>query len=463
MDFKYHLEHRTKRAFTLIEMMVFIFIFSIAALTFYRIFAGGTQAMGNVKNRLSALSVANEKMEIIKNLSYPDIATVGGIPAGQIPQDETVVQNNKTFFVHTSVLYVDDPFDGTLAQGTDSNPEDYKQVKVVVYWEQNNPSKSVQLVSTISPPGIESIYTGGILSLHVVDNSGNGVPGAQLNIINNAISPAVNATYTTDSGGNLFLPEAQPANQTYQIQVSKNGYFPVQTYAPYPTSTVYPVDVHGSVVGGTINQKTIVTDKISTINMHTTTPLGATVPSIDFALTGGRKIADTAGSNPQPEYAFNNQSLNTDSNGTKSFSSMSSGPYFFTFKSTVNNSDYVFLKMSSATTAANAFSVDPGITSDITAYLADKRIDSLLVTVADAADGTPIANSSVELKDLNSTYDVTLMTDSFGQAYFPDQSAPLVGGTQYELSVSASGYASSSPQSVTVNKYTTQAVSLTAN
>ena len=97
------------KGFTLIEMMVFIFIFTITGITFYKVFATGTQAMSSVRSRLGAIQLANEKIETIHNLKYEDIGTLGGIPAGKIPQTETDTRSGKTYYVHCSVVAVDDP------------------------------------------------------------------------------------------------------------------------------------------------------------------------------------------------------------------------------------------------------------------------------------------------------------------------------------------------------------------
>jgi len=289
-----------KNGFTLIEMMVFLFIFVVSVLTFYKVFTVGTFAMANARSRLGGVQLANERIEIIHNLKYEDIGTIGGVPAGDLLQNETVSRSGKTYYVHTSIMYLDDSFDGTALAGTDTRPSDYKQVKVIVYWENGNPAKSTTAVAYISPPGLESMYTGGILSLNVIDSAGVGVPSASIRIINNDITPVVDTTHTTNSSGNLFLPEAKPAGQTYELQISINGYFTVETYAPFPTSSFNPIDIHSNVVVATINQKTIILDKLANLNILTKTPMGDIVPNIDFALEGGRMLGDTTATPSAP-------------------------------------------------------------------------------------------------------------------------------------------------------------------
>jgi len=81
---KYRMAHISDGipAFTLIEALVVLFVFSLITLTFYSVFTLGGAYIIESKNRLRAVSLANEKMEIIRNLEYDDIGVVGGIPDG---------------------------------------------------------------------------------------------------------------------------------------------------------------------------------------------------------------------------------------------------------------------------------------------------------------------------------------------------------------------------------------------
>jgi competence protein ComGC len=451
-----------KSGFSLVEMMIFILILIIVGLTFYKVFTTGTQAMSNVRSRLGAIQLANEKIEIIHNLKYEDIGTKNGIPAGDLDEDEILSKSGKTYYVHTSVVAVDDPIDGTLSAGTDTRPSDYKQIKVIVYWENNNPAKATTVVATISPPGVEAMYTGGILSINVVDSTGVGVSQAHITIINNSVSPSVNADYTTDTSGNLFLPEAKPSVQTYSLQLSKSGYYSAQTYAPYPTSTVNPIDTHASVVIASINQKTIVLDKISKINLFTKTPLGVVVPNIDFSLAGGRKIANTVVVAPavsQPVWSYSQTSSNSGAEGKVEFPNVSPGPYYFTYPAGTENDKYEFLYFDVAGETTSMFNLSPDVDLNANAILADKNAHSLLVTVLNNAGDVPIVGATVQLKNESATYDVTLTTNKFGKVYFPDSSAALTAG-DYKMTVTATGFTKIENHEVTINKLTKEEVKL---
>jgi type II secretory pathway pseudopilin PulG len=133
------------RGTTLIEALILVFILGIITVAFYQAWSTGTRLILETRNRLGALSVANEKMEIAHNLTYAQIGTKTsngqggwnyGIPGGDILQDEDITSNNHTYHVHTFVQYVDDAFDGKVS-GTnplDTVPSDYKKVEITVSW-----------------------------------------------------------------------------------------------------------------------------------------------------------------------------------------------------------------------------------------------------------------------------------------------------------------------------------------
>ncbi|MEI7621175.1 MAG: prepilin-type N-terminal cleavage/methylation domain-containing protein [Candidatus Moraniibacteriota bacterium] len=450
-----------KNGFTLIEMMVFLFIFVVSVLTFYKVFTVGTFAMADARSRTGGVQLANERIEIIHNLKYEDIGTVGGVVAGDLLQNETVVRSGRTYYAHTSVMYLDDAFDGTALAGTDTRSSDYKQVKVIVYWENGNLAKSTTAVAHISPPGLEAIYTGGILSLNVIDSAGIGVPSASIRIINNDISPVVDTTHTTNSSGNLFLAGAKPAGQTYKLQVSKSGYFAVQTLAPFPTSSFNPIDIHSNVVVATINQKTIILDKLANLNIFTKTPAGEVVPSIDFALEGGRRIGDTVAIPSMPVWSLTQANYNSATTGRVEFLNVSPGSYFLDYLISAQNNNYQFLYFDVAGAEADMFDLAPGTTLNATAIVADKAVQSLVVTVLNDADSVPIVGASVQLKNADESYKVTLITNKFGKVYFPDSSASLLGGA-YRLNVTASGFEDVLNKDTMVNKLTSESVMLIA-
>lgn len=450
-----------KKGFSLVEALVTLSIFSMITLTFYSVFSSGTQQIIETKNRLGAISIANEKMEIARNLAYDTLGTKSwngtsydyGIPAGDILEDEDVSVNTRSFHIHTFVQYVDDDFDGLSP--TDTIPNDYKRVKVEVSWGTGGSLQTVSLVSTFVPKGVETSIGGGVLAVHVIDSGGLGIPQATVHITNTAVTPSINVTTNTDSTGSLTLPAAPASTQGYKIEVSKSGYYSAMTYAPYPTTAFYPSDVHASVVEASFNQKTILFDLASGFVLATKDATGTDIPNIGFTLKGGRKLGDDAGLNPI--YTINTQNYNSGSSSQQTFSNESPGPYEITFPAL--SSQYRFLRLSTQEDIKEIFNILPGETKNIDIVFADTQVQSVLFTVTDQATGDSLQNASVHLIESISGYDATVNTDRYGQAYFPETLPALVDGT-YDYTISATGY-SDSTGSISVSGGNLQEKSIT--
>jgi hypothetical protein len=463
---------RTFSGFTLIEALTLLFLFSVITTTFYGVFAAGTRQIIETKNRLGALALANEKMEIVRNLDYDAIGTKKrlsdgtysyGIPAGEIEEDESVTANTRTFAVHTFVQYVDDAFDGTVsgASPVDTVPNDYRRVKIEVSWGAGGSDQRVALVATFAPKGLETMTVGGgMLSLNILESSGASVAQASVHIVNTNVTPRVDVTTSTDSSGNLMLPGAPAATQSYAIEVSKNGSFPIRTYAPYPTTPFQPRDVHASVAASVMNQRTLLLDKASEMRVITETPLGERIPNIDVHLSGGRILGDTVATSEQPsvsEYSLD-QDFRTDENASAHAGLQSVGVYTVT----VSDSRYRILRVDPGEALKDTFSLSDGEAKTIHIALLDKRIPSVLVVVNDQSNEAVVAGASVRVTNASIGYDATLTTDQYGQAFVPESAAPLVSGT-YAYTVDAPGYREKTGTVVVADELKTEDVSLTAS
>lgn len=434
------------KGFTLIEALVLLFIFSVIAMTFFQVYATGTRLIIESKNRLGATALANQKLEIVQSLDYDNIGTVSGIPAGDIPEYETVGVNTTQYEVHTFVQYIDDAFDGEVSGSpSDAIPNDYKRVKISVAWGNKGEDQTVSLITDVSPDGVETSAGGGVLSINILDTAGIGVSGASVHIVN--ASAGVDVTTPTDATGNVTLPGTPAGMQNYTLSISKSGYYGVQTYPPYPTSPYNPVDEHASVALGLLNQKSLVMDRYADLTLRSIDPFGTGVPSIDFRMVGGKVL----GTDPDPmiltpTYEYN-QDLNTGATGSLDIPDQSYGQYTLT----ESDARYELYKLSPENTTYNIFDASAGQAATIDMILLDTTIGSLKVVVTNQADTTPIAGASVHLSNTLLSYDVTLTTDQYGMAYFPAALPALAVGT-YDLEVSATGFTT---ETSTVNVNTT--------
>lgn len=420
--------HRSLRGFTLIESLVFLFLFAVISIVFLETYTTGTRMIIESKNRLGATALANQEMEIIRSIAYASIGTTTGIPAGDLLEEKVISVNTVRYTVHTFVQYVDDAFDGTAATG-DAIPNDYKRVRLSVAWGNRGSDQTVAIFGNFSPKGVETSGGGGVLSINVLDGSGSGVPNVTVHIVN--ASAGVDITAATDATGNIMLPGAPAGTEAYTLSVSKAGYYGATTYS---TATFVPVDLHASVVAGVLNQKTIVIDQSSDITFATEDPFGTALPSIDYTITGGRLL----GAKPLPDgslvYDFSATGT-TNGSGTASFADQSVGEYTVG----ITSGQYELYKVVPASAETNKFTVTAGVATDARAILLDRTIGSLKVLVQTQTDPVPLSGASVRLTNAVLAYDATVDTDAYGLAYFPTALPALAPGT-YDLEVILLGY-----------------------
>lgn len=422
-----------KSGFMLIETLTVVFILAVIVTTFYATFTTGTRVILDAKNRLGANSLANEKMEIVRNLKYDDVGILGGIPNGSISENENVIENGKPYQVETFVEFEDDPLDGIYPTDTISN--DYKLVKITVSWNGGlNGIGNVYLISRFVPHGLESNSGGGVLAINIVDGTGAGVSQANVHIINSTVSPSVNFSADTSDAGNLMFPGALQSTQEYQLIVSKSGYETIATLSPYPTTIdYYPTDVHASVISGALNMATIVINKVSNLNIITADGAGNALSGVvcDFEITGGRIIGTTPDMSHAPVYSIQNQSSSVPVSGEKVFNIISSGQYTII---PVVPSGYVL----AGTEPLVPFSLQPDTTLEVKIKLASQTVSALFLTVVEDGTSNLVVGAQVELKN-SSGYDVTQITGVDGKTFFLNGTDPLASGT-YDLKITATGY-----------------------
>lgn len=197
------------------------------------VFKISIEMVTNNKARTGALALAQEQMEYLASLEYAALGTVGGIPQGVVPGIEQMTLNGVSYTRRTLVAYADDPKDGLDTNDENDVIADYKQIKVEVSWF-NNVLRSTTLVTRRSPPGIEQLVPGGILSVSVVNAAAEPVVGARVQVVN--ISTGVNTERYTDATGSArFI--GTPPGVGYEISVSKTGYSSAATYSATPENT----------------------------------------------------------------------------------------------------------------------------------------------------------------------------------------------------------------------------------
>ncbi len=433
------------KGFMLIEALTLLFIFALIMVTFYSVFTIGIRYIQDAKNRLGALAVANEKMEIIRNLKYDNIGTVGGTISGNIPQEQTVSENTRSYNVRTQVSYVDDPYDG-LAYADTVWFEDYKKVIVTVSWSGVKTSEEVKLISRFVPPGKEVAHAGdGILSVNIFsDQSGGvGVAGSKVQIVNP--DTGINTYEETNTSGNVTFMGSTVANsiQKYQITITKDGYETVTTFPPYPITAYNPIDIHASVVTGVMNVKNIAQNKLANMKISIVDYLDQPISGVPFHLVGGRKLGTEMTTPFASVYNLDQDSI-TDTSGEKLFSLISPGGFVFSLIDPALTN----YKIISITPAESFSLLSSDETLDVKVKLASKTTTALSVVVLNNSNDAQIAGAKVRLTNALG-YDQELTTAIDGKVFFPVSADLFVAG-EYNLKITAEGF-SDSDSSVTIN------------
>lgn len=433
---------RAQSGETYLEVIIAMGIFIVLSQAVIVLANTGYELIGFTRARNVARTLALTKMEYARNLSFASVGTVGGIPSGTIPQSETVAINGQEYVVKTTVVYVDDPFDGVSP--IDTVPNDYKRVRVEVTWTGLGPkgTKSV-LISDIAPKGVESILGGGTLSFLVFDSSGNPVPNASISIVSSGITPAVNENVVTNDNGRIVLPGAATCVKCYRVTVTKSGMSTDRTYGASEVANPAKPDL--TVTNGRLTEMSFTIDKTATLAFHTVTSRASGFNNLaaqSLILHGFKTIGTDTLDNPVYKY---NAVVTTDGTGSLTLSNMEWDTY--TAKTATASAQTV-----GGSNPLMPLLLSPNASTTLTLTLPSKTTHTLLAAFTDAAH-SPISSVSATLKDGSvavATASAGLATDpDFGQVYFSNLSAKT-----YTLEASVSGYLPSTTSvSVSGNTY----------
>lgn len=431
----------TQNGETLIGLLIAVAVFALLGSAIFTLTSSSYSLTGYSRSRIAARHLAQEKLELIRNLPYDQVGTVGGIPAGPLAQVEVVQRNGLNYTVTTSIVYVDDPFDGTAP--IDLLPTDYKSVRVDVSWEGLTDSgvAPVVLVSNVVPQGVESTEGGGTLSILVFDAQAQPVAQADVHIAAATTNPVVDLDLQTNSNGRIVLPGSPECTACYQITVTKTGYSSDRTYSTAEVAN--PSRPHQSVVEGQQTEISFAIDKVSTLtasSLDSRANSFAPLPNITFNLRGDKAIGTDI--NDDPVYKFE-QDFATDASGNLTITDVEWDNYTLSLPGGTYDI--------AGTNPLLPFVVLPDTTFDFDFTLAASSANSLLITFLDDT-AQPIASVSANLANIP-LYDDTLTSGGttdpdFGQVFFPDLSA-----ANYNLTATASGYLDHT-ESVTVSGYT---------
>lgn len=419
-----------RRGFTLIETIIAIAIFLIVIVGIVGVLQANIRMAGRTGARVGAVSLANQRMEILRNLNYNDVGTIGGIPAGQIPQEKTINLNSIEYTLKTFIQYFDDPTDGIGVSDENRITADYKKARIEVSWSGSPSGEAsryaaapVVAVSDFMPKSIETVIGGGTLSINIFDAQVQPVSLANVHIINNEVEPNININVQTNEQGKIIFP-GSPSIGHYQIIVTKNGYSSAQTY-DITSENPNPDPGHLTILEGQITEANFFIDKVSSLVVETFTDTFLPLANVSFKMTGAKIIGKDSQGQLIYKYSQNHQ---TNISGYLNISNLEWDIY--DISSTKINSQVYDIAASSPPEPIN---IAPDSSNNLKLYLVLHASNTLLVTVKNAAEELLVSASTRLFK---TGYDKTILTGETGQSFF----TPLESASDYSLKIIKTGY-----------------------
>gem|GEM_PF-657685 len=285
----------SKRGFTLIELLIDFTILALVAGAIVSGYFASYKSIGLAAAKSTAVAIANEKIELLRNMPYDSLATKQGAiyPPGDILDNETLQRNGSDFSIKTAIAYIDDPYDGNIAgtiagKPTDIYPYDYKKIEVSVY-KPGKKSPLAKLSSNVSAKAAETPTDTGIIRVCVIDSNRQPVVAAIVNISNSSITPAVDISVETEDDGCIMIPKLPPDEHNgYHVTVTKDGY---STDLTFPRTPQNPNAWHAdeNIIIQQVTEVTLSIDRFSTMNFHFVDQAGSPVPNLGFQIKGSKE------------------------------------------------------------------------------------------------------------------------------------------------------------------------------
>jgi len=383
-----------QKGFSLIESIIGIAIFVILTGVVYQTFAINYKSAILNWDNTTVSSLASQYLEAARNIPYAQVGTIQGNPHGNLPDQpnpSTVTVSNTTYKVYFEITYLDDPADGTALLGTDSAPNDYKQVKLFV--KNTSTGKVANFVTNIVPSNLENLASGGALSLSVINAVGQPVPDAIINIANTALNPSINLTRTSDSNGKWIEVGLPTSANSYHITVTKNGYSQDQTY-PITGQNPSPTKPDATIINGQVTQISFAIDTLSNITFNTLNSTCGAIPSVGLEIKGAKLIGT-------PNIVKYDNNFTSNGNGQVALNNIEWDNYT---PALTGNSYMIY-----GSSPIQQINLLPNTSQLFNLILGTKTTNSLLVIVKDSS-GNPIEGANVQLTNSNPAVNLNAVT-----------------------------------------------------
>lgn len=264
---KYHTPAQS--GFTFVEL---IFVAGLSVLIFGGLFTAfqfTLDLIAQSRAKLSAISLANERMEFFRSLPYDQVGTLTGVIRGPVANNQVLSLNNIDFTERIVIDYVDGVGDGVDGADINGILQDYKQIKLEYSWSLGGNADSMSVVSNIMPRSIETNVGGGSIRVNVIDQDFLPVNDAVVQISNASTTAPLYESRRTNGSGEVVL-SGVPEDSNYEIIVggpiagsyySTSSTYIADSYVPNPDKPAF------SVSEGGISTQTFIIDELSDITI----------------------------------------------------------------------------------------------------------------------------------------------------------------------------------------------------
>lgn len=372
--------HKKQKGFGLLETVIGVTIFSLIALSTYYGFVKILEGTKVVRIKSAATNLANEQFEIIRNLPYVDVGILNGLPAGVVPREQTIVRDNITFLVTTTIRNFDDPFDGTIGgEPNDTSPADNKLVEVEIDCQCG--VDPIIYATRVAPKHLEITGNNGALFVQVLNAEGLPVQGANVHIENNQATTTIIVDDTTNTQGMLQLIDAPPGTGAYEISVSKSGYSSDQTYVIGGLENPVPDKPHANISTGQVTQISFAIDELSDLTVSSRQTTCGAVGNVGFTIQGSKTIGLDV-------YKYDVDHV-TNGSGNISLPGLEWDTYTFS----LTDSEYDL----AGSNTILPLDLNPGSNQHVDLIVAPKDPNAFLIKVRDGATDLPLSDVTVEL------------------------------------------------------------------
>lgn len=395
MFWKNKIKSLNRSGFTIVEVVVAVAVFVIFSFGVYEGVRYIYKVVYMSRIRILETALLSEELEVARNLAYSDVGIYGGVPTGLLTHAKTVVRDNISFDLITTVRNIDDPFDG-MATGTtpmDTAPADYKLVEISAICSTCNQHTPVILNTIVAPKNTESDTNNGSLYINVFDSTGAPVQGASVHVYNPSTTPPITVDDVTDNDGWLRIVDTPTGTVSYHISISKDGYSSDYTVTSSEI-VLNPIKPPATVTTQNVTEIYFSIDLLGSMSVHTINPNCSAAGSKGFDIWGEKRIGR------EPNVYKYSHSFTTDGGGDYFLPNIEWDKYWF--DATGDAWDV------GGTIPMLPGDLAAGASQEVSLIVQPHTDYSLLMNVQDAGTKLPLSGASVRL--FKTGYDKTIIT-----------------------------------------------------